>query len=58
MHIMSGGNTNSVDMVYLDFAKAFDKIDHVWLYHCWVSTSGLYLPDHQIDNYYNIMFIL
>ena len=24
MHIMSGGN--SVDMVYLDFAKTFDKV--------------------------------
>ena len=47
MHLMSGGN--SFDMVYLDFAKAFDKDDHgvlhilntlgitgrlgVWLYH-------------------------
>ena len=26
MHLMSDGNT--VDMVYLDFAKAFDKVDH------------------------------
>ena len=26
MHLMSGGNT--VDMVYLDFVKAFDKVDH------------------------------
>ena len=25
MHLMSGGNT--VDMVYLDFAKAFDKVN-------------------------------
>ena len=47
MHLMSSGN--SVDMVYLDFANAFDKFDHgvlhkiktlgitgrlgVWLYH-------------------------
>ena len=28
---MSGGN--SVDMVYLDFAKAFDKVDHGVLLH-------------------------
>ena len=26
MHLMSGGNT--VDMVYLDFVMAFDKVDH------------------------------
>ena len=31
MHLMSGGN--SVDMVYLDFAKAFDKVDHGVLLH-------------------------
>ena len=45
MHLMSGGHT--VDMGYLDFAKAFDNVDHgillhtiktlgitgVWLYH-------------------------
>ena len=31
MHLMSGGNT--VDMVYLDIAKAFDKIDHGVLFH-------------------------
>ena len=31
MHLMSGGNT--VDMVYLDFAKAFDKVDHGVLLH-------------------------
>ena len=28
---MSGGNT--VDMVYIDFAKAFDKVDHGVLLH-------------------------
>ena len=45
MHLMSGGDT--VDIIYLDFKKAFDKVDHgvllhkiktlgitgVWLYH-------------------------
>ena len=31
IHIMSGGNT--VDMVYLDFAKAFSKVDHGVLLH-------------------------
>ena len=31
MHLMSGGNT--VDMVYLDFATAFDKVDHGVLLH-------------------------
>ena len=31
MHLMSGGNT--VDMVYLDFAKACDKVDHGVLLH-------------------------
>ena len=31
MHLISGGNT--VDMVYLDFAKAFDKVDHGVLLH-------------------------
>ena len=31
IHLMSGGN--SVDMVYLDFAMAFDKVDHGVLLH-------------------------
>ena len=47
MQLMSGGNT--VDMVYLDFAKAFDKVDHFsikskllvslvnWVYGCTIS---------------------
>ena len=32
MQILSSGN-NTVDMVYLDFAKAFDKVDHGVLLH-------------------------
>ena len=32
MQLLSSGN-NTVDMVYLDFAKAFDKVDHVVLLH-------------------------
>ena len=35
---MSGGNT--VDMVYLDFAKAFDKVDHGVLLHK-IKTLGM-----------------
>ena len=35
---MSGGN--SVDMVYLDFAKAFDKADHGVLLHK-IKTLGI-----------------
>ena len=35
---MSGGNT--VDMVYLDFAKAFDKVDHGVLLHK-IKTLGI-----------------
>ena len=31
MHLMSAGN--NVDMVYLDFAKEFDKVDHGVLLH-------------------------
>ena len=31
MHLMSGGNT--VGMVYIDFTKAFDKVDHGVLLH-------------------------
>ena len=38
MHIMSGENT--VDMVYLDFAKAFDKLDHEVLLHK-IKTLGI-----------------
>ena len=38
MHLMSGGN--SVDMVYLDFAKAFDKVDHGVLLHK-IKTLGI-----------------
>ena len=38
MHLMSGGNT--VDMVYLDFAKAFDKVDHGVLLHK-IKTLGI-----------------
>ena len=38
MHLMSGGN--SVDMVYLDFAKAFDKVDHRVLLHN-IKTLGI-----------------
>ena len=27
-------NNPSIDMVYLDFSKAFEKVDHgIWLYH-------------------------
>ena len=29
MQLLSSGN-NTVDMVYLDFAKAFDKVDGSW----------------------------
>ena len=32
MQFLSSGN-NTVDMVYLDFAKAFDKVDHGVLLH-------------------------
>ena len=32
MQLLSSGN-NTVDMVYLDFAKAFDKVDHRVLLH-------------------------
>ena len=32
MQLLSSGN-NTVDMVYLDFAKAFDKVDHGVLLH-------------------------
>ena len=38
MHLMSSGN--SVDMVYLDFAKAFDKVDHGVLLHK-IKTLGI-----------------
>ena len=38
MHLMSCGN--SVDMVYLDFAKAFDKVDHGVLLHK-IKTLGI-----------------
>ena len=38
MHLMSGGNT--VDMVYLDFTKAFDKVDHGVLLHK-IKTLGI-----------------
>ena len=38
MHLMSGGNT--VDMVYLDLAKAFDKVDHGVLLHK-IKTLGI-----------------
>ena len=31
MHLMSSGN--NVDMVYLDIAKEFDKVDHRVLLH-------------------------
>ena len=31
VHLMSDGNTD--DMVYLDFEKAFDKVDHGVLLH-------------------------
>ena len=31
MHMLDGGG--SVDMVYLDFSKAFDKVDHGILFH-------------------------
>ena len=32
MQLLNSGN-NTVDMVYLDFAKAFDKVDHGVLLH-------------------------
>ena len=32
MQLLSSGN-NIVDMVYLDFSKAFDKVDHGVLLH-------------------------
>ena len=38
MHLMSGGNT--VDMVCLDFAKAFDNVDHGVLLHK-IKTLGI-----------------
>ena len=38
MHLMSGGN--SVDMVYLNLAKAFDKVDHGVLLHK-IKTLGI-----------------
>ena len=38
MHLMSGGNT--VDTVYLDFMKAFDKVDHGVLLHK-IKTLGI-----------------
>ena len=38
MHLMSGGNT--VDIVYLDFTKAFDKVDHGVLFHK-IKTLGI-----------------
>ena len=38
MHLLSGGN--SVDMVYLDFAKAFDKVDQGVLLHK-IKTLGI-----------------
>ena len=38
MHLMSG--VNSVDMVYLDFAKAFDRVDHGVLLHK-IKTLGI-----------------
>ena len=32
MHMLD--SNSSVDMVYLDFSKAFDKVDHgIWLFH-------------------------
>ena len=38
MHLMSGGN--NVDMVYLDFAKTFDKVNHGVLLHK-IKTLGI-----------------
>ena len=38
MYLMSGGN--SVDIVYLDFAKAFVKVDHGVLLHK-IKTLGI-----------------
>ena len=38
LHLMS--SDNSVDMVYLDFAKAFDKVDHGVLLHK-IKTIGI-----------------
>ena len=32
MQLLGSGN-NTVDMVYLDFAKPFDKVDHGVLLH-------------------------
>ena len=32
MQLLSSGN-NTVDMVYLDFAKTFDKVEHCVLFH-------------------------
>ena len=39
MQLLSSGN-NTVDMVYLDFAKAFDKVDHGVLLHK-IKTLGI-----------------
>ena len=38
LQLMTGGN--SVDMVYLDFAKAFDMVDHGVLFHT-IKTLGI-----------------
>ena len=33
MHMLDNYSSHSVDMVYLDFSKAFDKVDHGILLH-------------------------
>ena len=39
MQLLSSGN-NTVDMVYLDLAKAFDKVDHGVLLHKMLGIAG------------------